>query len=292
MRIVSLWPAATEWLFAFGAGAALVGRSHACDAPEAARALPPLTRTDVDPSASAGTLDAAVRARIAAGDGLYVLDAPALRALAPDLVVTQAACAACAVTPDAVRRTWPEGEAPPVVAHAPMTFKAMLDAALAIGRAAGCLEGAMRTLAAGEARLRRLHAALGIDLRGDDAGRPRVACVEWTDPLMTAGHWMPDVVRLAGGRSVLAEGGVPSRYMDPARLWDEDPDVLCVMPCGRTEAQARADLAALAARPGWADLRAVRAGRVHVFDGDALFNRPGPRLYDSVERLARALHGA
>jgi iron complex transport system substrate-binding protein len=293
MRVVSLLPAATEWVYALGAGASLVGRSHACDHPPAAAALPALTR----PAVAAGTsasIDTAVRARLRQGLSLFDLDLEALRALAPNLVLTQAQCDVCAVSLtqlEEVLAAWTDAR-PRLFSMEPMTFKEVLDAALRLGRALGCDAEAMRFVAAAELRLQRLRDALGLRRDTDPAGLPTVACLEWLDPLMTAGHWMPDVVELAGGRAVLAEKGTPSAYVRWSDLCAADPDVLVVAPCGFTLDQTRAVLGAPAAGAGWAQLTAVRAGRVYLFDGRAYFNRPGPRLYRSVELLAQALYPA
>ncbi|MFN3595723.1 MAG: ABC transporter substrate-binding protein [Rubricoccaceae bacterium] len=299
MRIVSLLPAATDWLCAFGAGAEIVGRSHACDAPAAAGARV-LTAAPGMPPAADGppeAIDKAVRRALAAGLSPFRVDAAALAALRPDLVVTQSLCGVCA--PD--RATLETalgaalagaGSAPAtLVDFAPSTLKQALDAALALGRAAGRLPEAMRVVAEGEARLRALAARLRLDRRaGTVAGRPfpTLVCVEWVAPPMTAGHWTPDLALLAGGRALLAAPGARSAYV----TWDEiaaaDPDVLVVAACGRPlEASAR-DLAARAG--AWSGLRAARAGRAFVADGDRLFNRPGPSLVEAAEVLAAALH--
>ena len=174
-----------------------------------------------------------------------------------------------------------------MVSIEPMTLKGVFDAGLRIGRAVGRLEAAMRFVAEGELRLERLRRRLRAVT---DRGRPSVVFVEWLEGLMTAGHWMPDVVEQAGGRPLLSEKGARSRYVDWADVLEADPDVLAVAPCGFRLETTRRDLHYLTGRPGWAGLRAVRDGRVVLFDGDAYFNRPGPRLYRAIELLAAALY--
>ncbi len=293
MRIVSLLPAATEWVCAFDASEDLVGRSHACDFPPSIRALPALTRVAFDVGhAGSSEIDAAVRGRLLEGLSLYAVDLDRLRALRPDLVLTQAQCAVCAVEAsqlEAALAAWTDGR-PRLFSMEPMTFKEVLNAALRLGRELGRTEAAMRVVAEGERRLLTLRERLGLPRSADPATFPTVACIEWLEPVMTAGHWMPDVAERAGGRAVLADAGAPSRYV----AWDDlraaDPDVIAVMPCGFPLERTRRDLHLLTSKPGWDSLRAVRNGRVFLFDGNAYFNRPGPRLHRAAELLAAALH--
>lgn len=293
MRIVSLLPAATDWLAAFGVADQIVGRSHACDAPPAADA-PVLTQPTIPADGDSATIDRTVRDRLGRGLSLFDVDLEALRDLRPDLVVTQAQCAVCAVplaTLETLLADW-TGDTPTLVSLEPQTFKEALDGALRLGRATGCLPAAMRVVAEGEARLRRLHERITRRRDSSLAGGlvPTVACIEWLEPLMTAGHWVPDLVDLAGGRAVCATGGARSAYVSWDAIRAADPDVIAVAACGFTLEQTRRDLHFLTERPGWEDLRAVRSGRVVLFDGSAYFNRPGPSLYRSVELLATVLH--
>ncbi|MDQ7039756.1 MAG: cobalamin-binding protein [Rhodothermus sp.] len=292
MRIVSLLPAATEWVCVFGAQTMLVGRSHACDYPPEILDRPVLTRPRVDARGTSREIDRQVRAVQAQGEGLYEIDWEQLRALQPDLILTQAQCPVCAVSIselEAGLSEWPASR-PRVLAMAPQTLKQVLDAALAIGRAIGRLHEAMKYLGQAEKRLRQLRNDLGLHRRSDLTTLPRVACLEWLDPLIVAGHWMPDVVAMAGGQAVLVEAGQPSSIISWADLQAADPDVLLLMPCGFSIAQTSRELPVLRQRPEWQTLRAVREGRVYVLDGHAYFNRPGPRLYRSIELVACCLH--
>lgn len=292
MRIVSLLPAATEWICAFGAGDALVGRSHECDTPASVQDVPVVTAPTYEHEGDSAAIDAAVQDQLQQGLSLYEVDLERLRALEPDLIVTQAQCDVCAVSLpqlEAVLADW-SGAAPEIFSMEPMTLKAVLDTALRLGRAIDRSEAAMQVIAAKERRLKRLRDRLGIDRRTDPETLPTVACIEWMEPLMTAGHWMPDVVEMAGGRAVLAEGGAPSRTVAWNDLRAADPDVLAVLPCGFSLNETVRDLHYLTGRDGWGELRAVRAGRVALLDGNAYFNRPGPRLYRSIALLAHVLH--
>ncbi len=292
MRIVSLLPAATEWVCAFGAGASLVGRSHECDFPPEILNRPALTRPRVDAQGTSAEIDRQVRVVWEQGLSLYEIDWEQLHALQPDLILTQAQCPVCAVSAlelEAGLAGWPAPR-PQVLAMAPQKLKQVLDAALAIGRSIGRLHEAMMYLAHAEKRLRRLRDFLGLRRRSNPFALPRVACIEWLDPLIVAGHWMPDVVEMAGGQAVLAESGQPSHTITWTELQAADPDVLLLMPCGFSVAQTTRELPELMQRPEWQMLRAVQEGRVFVLDGHAYFNRPGPRLYRSIELVAVCLH--
>ncbi len=293
MRLVSLLPAATEWVAALGAAGALVGRSHACDFPPAVRSLPVLTRSSITDGDSAA-IDREVREKLQAGLSLYDVDLDALRALRPDLILTQTQCGVCAISVGALEAVLAEwaGTRPEVLSFEAATFRGVLDEVLALGRRLGRMPQAMAVIGRGERRLRALRERIGVRRDGTVSGRPAptVACVEWMEPLMTAGHWVPDLVKLAGGRAVCAEAGAPSRYVGFEEIAAADPDVIVVAACGFSTEHARADLHHLTERPGWGELRAVQAGRAFLFDGNAYFNRPGPRLYRSAELLAAALH--
>jgi iron complex transport system substrate-binding protein len=172
----------------------------------------------------------------------------------------------------------------------PTTLKEVFDEALRLGRHLDRLDAAMEVLAKGEARLKALRDRIGVDRRTDPASLPSVACVEWLEPLMVAGHWMPDVVEMAGGRAVMAEAGTPTRRVEWAALREADPDVIVCMPCGFTIEETRRDLHYLTERDGWGALSAVRAGRVALLDGNAYYNRPGRRLYRAIAILATVLY--
>ena len=294
MRIVSLLPAATEWICAFGGEDDLVGRSHECDFPPSVQDRPVVTEATFESADDSAAIDEAVQQQIDEGLSLYAVDLERLRALEPDLIVTQAQCDVCAVSMPQLEAALDEwvGGAPQVVSMTAMTLKEVLDEALQLGQALQRADAAMAAIARREKKLKVLRDRLGIERRTDPETLPTIACIEWMDPLMTAGHWMPDLVDMAGGRAVLSESGTRSQYVDWAEIRAADPEVLAIIPCGFTLDETHRDLSALTDRPGWDDLQAVRTGRVFLFDGNAYFNRPGPRLYRSIELLARALHPA
>ncbi len=290
-RVVSLLPAATEIVFALGQGDALCGRSHECDFPAAARARPACTSSKLDPDGTSYTINERVRATLQEGLSIYRVDAAALDRLRPDLVITQTQCDVCAASLRDVEVALAElvGTKPRVLALAPATLE---DVWGDIGRIAAAL-GATAQGVELVARLRARVAALGARAEARVAAcgqRPRVACVEWIEPLMAAGNWVPELVERAGGTNLFGGVGAHSPWLEWDSLRAADPDVIVVMPCGWDVARARMELPALASRPGWAGLRAVRAGRVYLVDGNQYFNRPGPRLVESLELMAALVH--
>lgn len=275
MRIVSLFPAATEWIIAFGAGPELVGRTHLCEMPAAFDAVPVVTS-----SAEAG------------GEARYSLNVAGLQCLVPDLIVTEGRGEASGVSADVVASAlsgW-EGSPPEVFALSAATFKQALDAALRLGRTLGRMAEAMQCVGVLERRLQGLRRELGLDRRGEVDVRPTVVVLDGIAPLAAAGRWIPDLVDHAGGRALLSDAGGPSRELSWDALLDADPDVLCVSLCGQPAETASRALRVLAERPGWSSLRAVRGARVGIFDGRRRFHRPGPGLYASIEDLAGLIH--
>jgi iron complex transport system substrate-binding protein len=284
-RIVSLLPSATEIVCALGLGDALVGVSHECDWPPFVRALPTLTRAAIPADLPSGEMDRLVRERLARGDGLYTLDAALMRALHPTLIVTQALCAVCSIAlPDVLRVARSLPEEPPVLSLEPGCIAEIWAEIARVAAAAGVPERAAPVVDALEARLAAVRQAV--------AGRepPRVALLEWLDPPFAAGHWGPEMIAAAGGTDTLGVVGAKSAHIRWEQLREAAPEVIVVAPCGYDVARARADLAQALLPPWWSDLPAVRAGRIFVMDGNAHISRPGPRVVDGTELLARLLH--
>ncbi len=280
MRIVSLVPHATELLFALGLGPEVVAVTHECDHPPAGRALPAVTR-DVRPAGlDAAAIDAAVRERTLAGEAIYELDGGALAALEPDLIVTQALCPVCAVPYDevaALARELPTR--PRVVALDPRTLGETLGDVRTLAQATGRSAEGVDLIARCAARIDRVRLAV----RG--RGRPRVAAIEWLEPVYVAGHWTPQMIELAGGEDVLGLPGEPSATATWETLAAAAPEVALVMPCGYDAPRARAE-----ARTYERELAALGAQTVVAVDAAAYFSRPGPRLIDGLELLAHILH--
>jgi len=286
-RVVSLIASATEIVCALGGEQQLVGRSHECDYPDSVHILPAITRSRVDTGNPSGRIDAEIKSILSRALSVYEVDGLALQRLAPDVIVTQTQCEVCAVSLADVELALADwtGVRPRVVSLAP---DGLADVWQDIERVAAALDRRAegQRLVSG---LKARTAAIAAKAAGC-AERPRVACIEWIEPLMAAGNWMPELVELAGGRNLFGVAGRHSPWM----RWDElvaaDPDVILVLPCGFDIGRTRAEMPALAAKPEWPRLAAVRGNRVFLCDGSQYFNRPGPRLADSLEILAEILH--
>jgi iron complex transport system substrate-binding protein len=286
MRVISLVPNGTEILFAVGAGDLVVGVSHECDYPPEARTRPILTGSALTPGMSAAEVDAAVSSQVGSGLSLYTLDEARIEELAPDVIVTQQLCPVCAVSTEQVNgAVRPLPRCPELVSLDPQTIGQVFADIRRVGEVTGRTAAAEALLASLEQRLAAVRAAV--------AGhpRPRVLALEWLDPPFAGGHWVPEMIGLAGGEDVIARPGDHSARLTWEQVAAADPDVIVVMPCGFDEAGAREQIATIADRPEWSSLRAVREGRIYPVDANGCFSRPGPRLVDGVERLAAILHG-
>ncbi|MBV8636845.1 MAG: cobalamin-binding protein [Candidatus Eremiobacteraeota bacterium] len=284
MRIVSLLPSATEILFAVGAGPDVVGVTHECDYPAEARALPQLTSSALPHAGSPAEIDRHVRRSLHAGSSLYHLDADLLERLAPDLIVTQELCKVCAVSYDIVDRAAKRLRSDPrIISLEPSSLEDVFATVLTLGDLTGRRANA-------DSVVRELRARVDALRSVRHSSRPRVLVLEWTDPPMSAGHWTPGLVELAGGEPVLGNPGVNSRVLAWNEIAQSDPDDIIVGPCGFGIEQTRTAIAGLKRIAEWQALRAVREGRVHAIDGNAYLNRPGPRLVDTAELISEALH--
>jgi iron complex transport system substrate-binding protein len=285
MRICSLLPSATEIAYALGLGDEIVGVTHECDFPPAARAKPVLIRPRLDATASAGEIDREVRELVARSESLYAVDAELLRRLAPDLILTQDLCHVCAASPEDLASALARFErAPRVLTLAPHSLEGVWSDIRAVGQATGRSEAGERLAAELEARVAAVERAVA------GLPRPRVVCLEWLDPLFVAGHWVPEMVAKAGGDDVLGRPSEPSFTVSWQQVLDARPDFVLVMPCGYGMEKAAAEFAGLSLPPGWDELPAAREGRVFAVDASSYFSRPGPRLANGVENLGRILH--
>ncbi|PSQ42201.1 cobalamin-binding protein [Halobacteriales archaeon SW_7_68_16] len=284
MRAVTLLPSATEIVYALGVEP--VGGSHECDFPPAARDLPAVVDSRVDPDADSRTIDREVRAIERDGEGVYEIDVETLDRLDPDLIVTQGICDVCAVDEVLVERVLGDIDADPaVVTTDPHSVGDVLDDIGRVGAALGREDRAAEIVEGARERIERVRD------RVPDGDRPGVAVLDWLDPVMVAGHWVPELVEIAGGEFGLADPGDRSRPREWADLRAYDPEVLVAGPCGFDVDQTARDLDLLTDRPGYEDLAAV-PDRAYAMDGTALLNRPGPRLIDTLEALAWIVHPA
>lgn len=286
-RIVSLIASATEIVSALGMGHRLVGRSHECDFPPSVLSLPVCSSSKVDAAGSSRDIDRQVREIVGEALSVYRVDGRLLDELAPTVIVTQTQCEVCAVSLRDVEAAVCEvvRSEPRIVPLAPMALGDVFDDIEAVAGALGIPDRGRELVAELKARLDVLRATTARL-----EGRPRVACIEWIDPPMHAGNWVPELVEIAGGQVMAGEAGRHSGYFELGELLSADPDLIAVMPCGFDISRTRAEMPALAAQPGWRDLTAVREGRVFLTDGNQYFNRPGPRVVESAEILAELLH--
>ena len=286
MRVVSLLPSATEMVHFAGAGDSLVGVTHECDHPLGVENLPHLTSSLIDgKNMSSAEIDAAVNRNLTDDDSIYALDVGLLEELAPDLIVTQGLCEVCSVSLNLVERVAAGlSIQPEVFSTDPTSLREVLDDTIAVGKLVGKEDETRRKVAGLEKRLSRVEETIsGLD-------RPRVGCLEWLDPPFSAGHWVPEMVRLAGGEELFAGSGERSVRLSWETVFEADPDVLVMMPCGFDADRAVQEARHLPELDGWKELSAVKNNRVWAVDANSHFSRPAPRLVEGTEILARILH--
>jgi iron complex transport system substrate-binding protein len=284
MRIVSLLPSATEIVCTLGLAENLVGISHDCDYPAEIQDRPRLTRSRLPRDLPSEAIHQKIHDGAAQGESLYEIDTERLAALAPELVVTQRQCSVCAVgEADAVRALAQANSHARLLTLSASRFAEMPEDIRRLGRATDREPQAEELIGQLEARLENVRRAT----RGLD--QPRVFCLSWFNPLMAAGHWVTEMVELAGGEDRLGARGATSSRLEPSALEAYAPEVILLIPCGFTQERTRSEWEVVRAQPPWKNLPAVQAGKVFVVDG-SLFHRPGPRLIEGVESLAGLLH--
>jgi len=285
MRVISLLAAGTEIVCGLGAGEQLVGRSHECDNPSWVKRLPQCTRPAFDIDVPSRQIDAEVRRRVKAAEPLYDLDADLINSLEPDLLITQAHCDVCAVTPGDVRRNG-RVETRDVLALEATTLEDIYDGMTRIGNALHVPRAAAGLTASTQSRI----AAVTEAVRG--RRRARVTVLEWIDPPFVMGNWGPELIEACNGELALGEKGSYSREISWDEMQSADPDWLIVAPCGFSLERTIREAPALETLPGWSALRAVRERNVVLADGNKYFNRSGTTIADTAEILAEILHGA
>jgi iron complex transport system substrate-binding protein len=286
-RIVSLLPSATEIVCALGFEQDLVGRSHECDFPPSVTRLPALTEPKFKPAGTSAEIDRDVKRIVGEALAVYRVDADKLRALRPDFIVTQSQCEVCAVSESDVEAAVADwlGVRPRIVSLAPY---ALADLFEDMQRVADALDAHQRGVDLND-RLRTRMADIAARARGASA-RPSLATIEWIDPMMAAGNWMPELIEQAGGTNLFGRAGQHSPWMKFDELAAKDPDAILISPCGFAIARTLRETDALTRQSGWSQLRAVREGKVFVADGNQYFNRPGPRIAESLEILGEIIH--
>ena len=287
MRIVSLLPSSTEIVYGLGLGADLVGVSHDCDYPPEVASKTVLTSIDIDPAkASSSAVNDWVTGKVHSGTSIYHIDRDALKKANPDLILTQELCEVCAPSFTEVESACKilDGDRK-IISLEPTNIEQILDSILTVGRVAGREEKAKQLVASLHDRIRKVEEMLAT------AGPPsEVSCLEWLDPIFSAGHWVPEMVTKAGGVDRLSQPSTPSRRIEWNQISDYNPQVLILMPCGFNLERTIQESASLKRYNGWQNLRAVQNHQVFAVNGTAYFNRPGPRIVDGLEILAEILH--
>ncbi len=288
-RLVSLLPAATEWVYALGCGDWLVGVSHECDYPPAVRQLPVLTSTRVNQNGSCAEIDQQVRAGTASQESLYELDTARLRELAPDLILVQETCKVCGVSAAWLRSALGSELAArtAVLSFTARDLSGIYADVARLGAALRCEERAAAAVQALEREVQQIR------WRSQRARyRPRVLCLEWIEPPIVAGHWIPELVENAGGQTVLAQSGQPGRRVAWADIRESQPEVVILMPCGFSLARVMQEVERWVRPAEWWSLPAVENGRIYAVESNAFLNRPGPRIRESARLLAGVIQPA
>lgn len=285
MRICSLLPGATEIAYLLGLGDEIVAVTHECDYPAGAKDKPVVVRSVIDPSRmSSAEIDRKVAELLQAGKGLYTIDEPSLVKASPDVILTQGLCDVCALDyNDVVKAARQLPRMPAIVSLNPHSLADILDDITRVG-------SATQREAAASALVHELRERIDAVGMREPQYRPRVVCLEWFEPLYVAGHWVPEMVTLAGGVDVLGRKGQPSHKVEWHSVLDAKPDMILLMPCGFDVRRTIKEAKPLRDLQGWNDLPAVKAGHVYAFNGNAYFSRPGPRLINGLEILARIIH--
>ena len=286
-RIVTLLPSATEIVCALGFGDELVGRSHECDFPAGVEHLPALTEPKFKVEGTSAEIDQRVKQIVGDALSVYRVDAARLRELKPDVIVTQSQCEVCAVSERDVEAAVGEwlGAQPRIVSLAPYSLSDVFEDMVRVAAALGDEQRGQETVAKLKARMDAMQQRAATA-----ESKPTFACIEWIDPMMSAGNWMPELVAMAGGTNLFGKAGEHSPWMKFEELAEKDPEVIMISPCGFPMKRSDEEIPILTRNPRWNGLRAVRQKRVFVADGNQYFNRPGPRIVESLEILAEILH--
>lgn len=286
-RIVSLICSATEIVAALGYEDCLVGRSHECDFPPSVEALPVCSEPRIDVSGSSNEIDQQVKASLRDALSIYTVFREELERLKPSVIITQSQCDVCAVNLEEVQAAVCEmvESKPEIVSLEPMALADIWSDIQSVADALNDADAGDRLVASLQNRLASLKAS-----QPESPARPTVVCVEWLEPLMPAGNWIPELVELAGGTSLLSEAGKHSPWMTWDDLVSADPDFIVIMPCGFGIERTKQELHLLTEHPNWPGLKAVQDGNVYLTDGHQYFNRPGPRVVESAEILVDIFH--
>lgn len=286
-RIVSMIASATEIVSALGHESMLVGRSHECDFPETVRDLPVTTEPRILTEGNSKEIDERIRRSLHEAVSIYHVFPEKLKELKPDIIITQTMCEVCAVSLNDVKRALDEvaEREIEIVALNPLSLEDIWEDIRRVGEAIGeAQQGRLLVI-----QLQKRMSAI-VDRAEKIEERPRVASIEWIEPLMAGGNWMPTLIEKTGGKNLFGKAGKHSPVMKWEELVEADPDIIFITPCGWGIKKSTEELGILATRPEWTKLKAVKEGRVYIADGNQYFNRPGPRILESLEILAEVIH--
>ncbi|HEX2614909.1 MAG TPA: cobalamin-binding protein [Nitrososphaera sp.] len=285
MRIVSFLPSATETLYQLGAASQVVGVTHECKFPPAARKKPRVIRPSFDPGSMTGReIDNKIVELMRSGRDIYIVDDKMLKRAQPNLIVAQGLCEVCSpFTKEISRAVNILGGRPDVLVLDPHDLDDILVSVMDVAEKIGKVKQGRKLVASLQ---KRIDAVKGMKVKN----RPKVLCIEWIDPLFTAGHWVPQMVEYAGGTNGISSAGEPSRRMEIDKVVQFDPDIILLMPCGFGVKRTLDELPPLAGNEKWKSLQAVKRGKVYAVDANAYFSKPGPRTVTGLEIMAKILH--
>ena len=287
LRILPLLSSGTEIVQALGLGKFQIGRSHECDYPASVLELPVCTRPAFSVNGSSAEIDALVKGRLASALSVYEVDADLVAHLHPTHIITQTQCKVCAVSLEDVELALQKqtGTNTKVISLEPFALNDLWTDIAKVGAACGYLDRAQELIGCLQRRMEDIS-----KLAAGATSRPRVAAIEWLEPIMAAGNWVPELIEKAGGENLFGIAGQHSPWMTWDELVKADPDVIVALPCGFDLARTREEMHWLSERPEWAHLKAVKSGRVYLCDGNQFMNRPGPRLVESLLIFAELFH--
>lgn len=287
MRICSFLPSTTEILYELGLGDSVTGITHECDYPPEAREKKRVIMSFIDPEKlSSREIDEVVSKNAEAGKSTYLIDRDALKEADPDMILTQELCEVCAVSGNEVMEAVEVlGKKPEIISLEPRTLGEILDTILIIGEATGTYEKAKDVTESLRKRIEKISTLLG-----DERDRPRVFCLEWLDPPYTAGHWVPEMVETAGGECGISKPGEPSFKVSWKEIVDFAPQMLFIMPCGYDIEKTLDEINTVTSQHEWFSLPSTNKGQIYLFDANSYFSRPGPRVVDGLEIMAKTIH--
>ena len=286
-RVISLLPSCTEIVCALGCADQLVGRSHECDFPPEIKSLPICSSAKINSQNSSAEIDREVKSRLRDALSLYEIDLGKLKKLRPDIILTQSQCEVCAVSETDLQKAVANALnfKPEIISLSPKKIADLWSDIQTVANALGAGQRGRELLSKLKNRVVDI-----LEKTCTMKRRPTVACIEWIEPLMAASNWIPELVEFAGGKNLFGEAGKHSPWLDWKTLVESDPEIIVFMPCGFDLARTRSELKSLAPKPEWEKLRAVRTENIFLTDGSQFFNRPGPRLVESLEILAEIFH--